>query len=286
LQNRVDFLTDRRKRYKTWMDELASAEEKARCICYQLEIIASQSEKIWYNSCKAVEAIEVLFCMIRDFYTQVDYLKARFDELQNCINHNHDVSLVKGKGLLKCLDDYGAKLDPVIKTRDAILAGIINSLNIAYQIKDNISTRDCPCDNTPYDPCNPAPPCNCNDTSGVVVYGFKTIICEWFCDFGCDQPCVPCSDSQQSATPQPAANTTGTSGCPDGPCELEPVLQFPICNDNYSCCVQKWWTADDQQVKKLSADLRDANKRKEALQACQQSLTTAIQQVDPAARCN
>jgi len=286
LQNMVNFLTDRRNRYKTWVDELKSAEDKARSICHQLEIIASQSEKIWYNSCKALEAIEVLFCMLKDFYTQVDYLKTRFDELQNCINHNHDASLVKGKGLLKCLDDYGAKLDLVIKTRDAIIVAIINALKIAYQIEDNISTRDCPCDDTPYDPCNPGLPCNCDDTTGTVVYGFKTIICEWFCDFGCDQECVPCDDNQKP----PASKSTGTgssgSDCPEGPCELEPVLDLPICNDPYSCCVQKWYDADDQKVKQLSIKLRDANKQKEALQACKQSLITAIQQVDPSTRCN
>src|SRR4051812_39742226 len=53
LQTRLGFMTDRRSRYKTWKEELDKGEELARKICHQLEIIAGQSDKIWYNSCKA-----------------------------------------------------------------------------------------------------------------------------------------------------------------------------------------------------------------------------------------
>ena len=53
LQTKVDFITSRRDKYKGWVDELDRAETLAREICNQLKLIAVQSERIWYNSCKA-----------------------------------------------------------------------------------------------------------------------------------------------------------------------------------------------------------------------------------------
>jgi hypothetical protein len=43
--------------------------------------------------------------------------------------------------------------------------------------------------------------------------------------------------------------------------------------------------ADEQSVKDLSDQLKEANKQKEALQACKSSLEKAIAEVDPKARC-
>lgn len=307
IQVRLGFMMDRRSRYKTWKDELEKGEELARKICHQLEIIAGQSEKIWYNSCKAAEAIRILFCMLRDFYTQVDYLKARYDELQNCINHNHDSSLVKGKGILKCLDEYYAKLDAVIKTRDALITLILDAIKLSELIRNGISTKCCPGKNDEYDPCSPSDPCNCNNCneSEDSYYGFKTIICEWYCAFGCHKDCKPCNDPGEEPAPQykqqgqqqqkkdsnGGNGGNGGDGGSDDPCgcekcKLEPEFDFPICNDSYKCSVDEWYDDDDACVKKLETELRDKTKEKEALLACKTSLQKAIAEVDPKTRCN
>lgn len=309
LSARLGFLIDRRNRYKTWKDELAKGEELARAICYQLEIIAGQSQKIWYNSCKAAEAIRILFCMIRDFYFQVDYLKKRFDELQNCINHNHDSSLVKGKGILKCLEEYGTKLEGVIKTRDLLMAAILDAIRLSELIRNAISTQGCPRSDE-FDPCNPGKPCECKaceDDSEKPTYGFRTIICEWYCAFGCNEECKPCDDNceeeepqeqpqqyRQSSQQQQKGNgdkkkqepSSSDDPCKCEKCELEPQFSFPICNDNYKCLVDQWYEEDDSCVKKLEAEFRDKTKEKEALLACKSSLQKAITEVDPKARCS
>ena len=160
LQNKVDFITSRRDKYKIWVDELDKAETLARDICHQLKLIAVQSEKIWYNSCKAVEAIDILFCMIRDIFMQIDKLKTLYDSLQSCITRNNDPCLVKGQGILKYLDDYKTKLVATVKTRDDIVKNIIDAIRIGNLIRNNISTKDCPCkDDPPYDPCAETDPC-------------------------------------------------------------------------------------------------------------------------------
>ena len=54
IKNSLTFITDRRDKFKAWMDELQKAEDISRKICNQLEIIAVQSDKIWYNSINSI----------------------------------------------------------------------------------------------------------------------------------------------------------------------------------------------------------------------------------------
>ncbi len=276
-------ITDRRNKYRTWVDELNNAQDLALAICNQLELIAVQSDKIWYNSCKAVDAVETLFCMIRDFFMQLDLIKTQYDDIQNCITNNTDPSLVKGQGILKALDDYKAKLDIVIKLRDDIIKNIVAAVKIANLIRNNISTKDCNYEG--FAPCPPSPtPCAGDD----IFYGFKTVICEWYKAFACDVPCVDTGTTATSNTnTQPTTQTnTIQDDCGDENCELLPTFDFPICNNSYKACVQKWLAADETQYTDLTAQLQEANKQKEALTACKNSLVKAIKAVDPKTRCN
>lgn len=282
LQSKLAFITDRRSKYKKWIDEINNAQDLAVGICNQLELIAVQSDKIWYNSCKAVDAVETLFCMIRDFFMQLDQLSTDYGDIQNCITNNTDPSLVKGQGILKALDDYKAKLDIVIKLRDDIIANMVTALKLANLIRDNISTKDCNYEG--YDPCAKNPkPCAGTDT----FYGFKTVICAWYNAFACD---VLCTDSGTGASADnskttPVSNTI-QDDCGDTNCDLLPTFDFPICNNSYKACVQKWLAADDASYTDLTAQLQEANKQKEALTACKNSLEKAIKAVDPKTRCN
>lgn len=289
LQNQLSLITDRRNRYKKWVDELNDAEEKAKAISDQLEILAHQSEKIWYNACKANEAIEILFCMIRDFYYQVDKIKQKYDKLQTCINSNNDPSLVKDKGILKCLGEYYKKLEEIIKTRDELIKLVVEAIRLAQLIRNNISTGNCPCDHDNYDPCKEKNPCNCKDPADV--YGFKTIICDWYCAFHCEEGSSgPCNDDegtpekQQKDTQQGAQQ--GSTPCVQETCQLKPSFELPICrNDEYKKKIAGMYDKDNQCVSSLSEDLREANKEKEGLEACKTSLQNAIKEVNPADRC-
>jgi hypothetical protein len=281
MKKTLTFVTERRDKFRKWLDELLKAEDMARNICHTLEIIAVQSDKIWLNSDKARSAIEILFCMIRDFYYRVDYIKKRYEELQRCIAGNNDSSLVKGQGILKCLDDYLVKLEAVIKTRDELIKLIVEAIKLANLIRNNISTKE---NDGNYKPCEPGAPCNCDSTDSH--YGFKTIICEWYCSFKCDEECVPCAGE---GTPTQAMAKSKGGGIkesnPPESCELEPIFDFPICNDAYKCKVENMFKEDEQSVKDLSGQLKEANKQKESLQACKTSLEKAIAEVDPKTRC-
>ena len=311
LTKKLGFITDRRNKFKTWLDELNKAEDLARKICSQLEVIASQSDKIWYNACRAVQAIEILYCMLRDFYSQTDYLKTRYEVLQKCIDNNTNPVLVKDQGILKCLKEYYEKLVVVIKTRDEIIKAILEAIRLSNLIRNHINTttcevKKCPPDNSSqnppsYNPCDPKnKPCDCDDKSKK-FYGFKTVICEWYCAFGCDDDCKPgedpCGSSSdpclESATPQNQVNQsntqtqtqTQTGPCKEYKCEIEPMFEFPICKNDYKCYTKKRYESDEACVRQLESDLKDVNKQKESLFACKQSLNKAIDEVNPQTRC-
>ncbi len=295
LQKKLDFLTWRRDKFKTWITELETAQKMAQDICHQLELIAAHSNKIWSNSFLAVKAIQVLFCMIRDFFMQLDYLKTRYDALQKCIEKNPDPSLIKGQGILLYLDAYGVKLDAVIKTRDDIIKTAVDAVRLSNLLRNNISTREwpfayIPCSKTSnYDPCAKEHNPPCPDAGNTAVhYGFKTVICEWYRLFHCEEKCcddentsVPDHNKQLSEKNEPMKKQG--SYCDDN-CELE-TFSFPICNDEYKDCVSERFNKDNKKVKKLSEELKEVNKEKEALQACKNSLDAAIKEVNPIERC-
>ena len=299
LQKHLEFYTARRNKFKTWKEELETANKLAKDICRQLELIAEHSNKIWANSFLAVKAIQTLFCMIRDFFVQLDYIKKRYEVLQECITKNTDPSLVKGQGILLYLEDYAKKLDIVIKMRDDIIKAAVDTVRLGNLLRNNMSTREWPYEYIPcktkYDPCCDDQPACPSPHSHHPHYGFKTVICEWYYFFNCDKSC-DCDDSNTTATPNhnqqvSLSNTSGKGGhttdqnsfC-DESCELE-TFSFPICNNDYKNCITKRYNEDDATVKEVEKQLEKAIKSKEALQACKNSLDAAIKEVSPTDRC-
>lgn len=288
FQNKLTLATERRKKYQKWYDEINDSQDLAIAICNQLELIALQSDKIWYNSCKAVDAVQTLFCMIRDFFIQLDLISTQFTNIQNCITNNTDPSLIKGQGILKALDDYKSKLDIVLKLREDIVKNIVAAVKLVHLITNNIATKDC---KDSYDPCcKDNKPCSGED----VYYGFKTVICEWYKVFACDSN-IACPKTDTTNTGSESTTTynqsnkdinTIQSNCEDKNCELLPTFSFPICNNSYKDTVQKWLDADKIKITKLTDELQNANKQEAALTACKNSLVKAINAVDPKTRCN
>lgn len=304
IQKKLNLISERKSKYRQWLDEINKAEELARMICYQLEIISGQTRKVWYSASKATEAIELLFCMVRKFFQEVDYLKLRYDELWKCIEKNTHPSLEGGKGIIECLKKYLEKLEAIIKTRDDIVKFIVETIKLANLLQNNIYTKTL---DPKLNPCDPEKiECvECKDASAH-EYGFLSLIIGWYCELDCHNDCPPtsgpCADKppkdsskgnnpsaqqsyQQKRPTPPPPPPPSDDKCGDKDCELVPILQFPICNSEYKGCVTGWWETDDCAVKQLSDDLKEKNKVKEGLLACKTSLEKAITEADPANKC-
>ncbi|HRN57331.1 MAG TPA: hypothetical protein PLL71_12810 [Agriterribacter sp.] len=261
LKDELTVVADRRDKLKMWYDELTKANDLARKICDQLEILLTQVNKISTNTDLAVQAIKTLYCMVRDFYMQVDLIKTKYDRLQNCIKCLNNPALGPGMGIMKCLEEYGKKLEIVIATRDEVIKMLMAAIKIACRINKNIS----------------------------VEFGLSTVITEWSkafnCSVQCDDDAAPCPPAGSTA------NITKTGAAPAqedsclGACSLDPILLFPVCKDPYYKCIDDQYEADKKAAEELAKELLKENKKKEALLACKQSLESAIKEVDPKNRC-
>ena len=239
----------RRDTLKKWHDELTNADEIARKICDQLTVVLIQTTNVSKNTDHAVDAIEILFCMIRDFYKRVDYLQERYNQLINCIKCLNSSQLVPGEGLYKCLEDYYAKLEIVIKTRDELIKKVIQALKLASKIDEHIGGK----------------------------HSYKQLIQEWIDGLNCDEDCGCPSEERKSK-----ADKSSSGNCE---CELEPMISFPICNDDYYQEMANKLETSEINVGKLKVSLRLKNQEKEGLLACKQSLDAAIKELDPKNRC-
>ena len=250
-----NLIVQRRDKLKGWYDELTKLDLSAKKICDQLDVMLNQLEKIYTNTELAVKAINILYCMIRDFYLQVDYIKTRYDQLLNCIRCIDNPALAPGQGIMKCLDEYYKKLDAIIKTRDSMVLLILSAIKIANQLSHQIGSD----------------------------FGLSSILESWKFTFNCEEECgIPEEEcaNRQIDNPTPKTASLGSEGC-----VLEPMITFPICNDIYYADLKSKLASDETLAKELAKNLLEKNKRKEELLACKQSLVAAIIEVDPKLRC-
>jgi hypothetical protein len=231
---------------KIWVDDWEQTDTLADAITRQLELFIKHLNKVCVILDKTSKSLEILFCMIRDLYTRVDWLKRQYDELYTCINSLKRPELDPGTPLRACLDEYGKKLDAVIATRDDLITQVVTVLELSFELHDNI------CDE----------------------YGLKSVLVYWKriftdTDYGQD------SRARHANSPDPECSC----------CELKPEISFPIDKSSYYNDLRKHYEEAKTDVAKLKKELAQANERKTALQACKDGLTNALQAVDPAARC-
>lgn len=253
-KEQLEVIVQRRDKLKIWVDELTEADELSAKICDQLELLMNQTDSISNNTGKAIKAIKLLFCMIRDYYSQLDLIRTKYDELINCIKCLNHPLLEDGKGIVKCLEDYFAKLEAVQKTKENIIKLILKAIYLSNKINENLDEE----------------------------FGLQQIIGCWENVFNCDEDCKEGSTAQQSKQQK---STVQKADCLDLDADWKPLISLPICNDDYYKCLKTRYEDDVKKAKDISKNLKEKNKKKEKLLACKQSLETAIIEVDPKNRC-
>jgi FtsZ-binding cell division protein ZapB len=239
------------QKIKAWCDSWIATDEKADALCRQLELFITHLERICQVTEKTGKAIEILFCMTKDLYMRVDKLKEEYDELMQCINCLKSPDLAPGAGIVKCLEEYGAKLDAVIATRDELILKIITALELAYSMHTDL--------------------CEAFGLKQILIYWRNILHCA-----GCDE-----NSGEYRKQGRGIINSGSGSDC----CDLDPVITFPLDNDPYYKSLQQECMDLKAKTDQLKQQLDKANSKRDALQAGKDSLTTAIQQVDPKTRC-
>ena len=186
--------------------------------------------------------------MVKEFYIEVDCLLVKYNCIINCIKclNNPNISLTQGIG--KVISDYGTALTALINTRDNLLTLVMAAISMAEQLHWEI------CDNC----------------------GFKRLIIDWQEALHCGVPCetIPIDPGPEG---------------PEQPCaEMEclfPILEFPLCNTEYYEKIDRLYKADKKLMNELTERKQKLTKRLLALTAAQQSLTTALKEVNQTAIC-
>lgn len=252
VNEQYKFTVWQRDKFKTWLDDLVKAHQLSQDVCNQFEVIISQAEKICINSEKSVKAIEILFCMVRDLFEQVDLIVTIYNQIDACIKCLNSEDLPEGSGIRKCLKDYWDKVDAVIKTRNELIKILMKVIRDANVLHESICSE----------------------------YGLVEIISEWQDILNCG---VKCNGGQPPEDPCKEQVEDHNKAVTE--CVLIPKLTLPVCNDPYYAWVKKHYEDDVKAAESLAADLVAANKKKEALAACQNSLIAAIKEVNPKDLC-
>jgi hypothetical protein len=257
LTAELTYMISQRDMWKTWYDELTKVNDYSRKICHQLDIILHQIHRIGKNTHLTVKAIDTLYCMIRDFYMQLDYLKREYDKLLHCIKCLNNPSLAPNQGIRILIDDYGAKLDIVIATRDALIALVISAIDTANRINKNISHH----------------------------FGLQTIIKEWKKEFHCEERC---EDENAGGYRDQHGNTHKPGQKDEDEIEdagLRPTLHFPICNSWYYRHVKERYAEDIIEVEEVNSILLQETKERDKYKAWKEGLEAVMKAVDPVSRC-
>ena len=254
VQKHLAIATTRYTRLKQWHDELTTANELTFKICRQLEVIEAQLANICRNTCYTVKAVEILYCMIREFYYVLDELQGKYDSLMNCIKcMGNTLPLTSPIGTV--LTAYGTALTTVVQTRNTLIPLLMSAVDSSIELEWQI------CDN----------------------YGYKKLIVHWQETLHCGIPCGEAEPASVRRTPLPStvpnANTLEEES-EEAFC-LEPILHFPICNDPYYREIGELYEIEKEEVRNLTQESNELTKMQLKLTAAQQSLTKALKEVTP-----
>ena len=254
LQRQLDSAILFRDKYKAWFEDLWKANDLANYICQHLQVFSAQVENICCTTQSGIDAINLLYCMVRDFYIRVDLLKDDYDRLYNCIKCLNRQELTGG--IMDCLLAYSKKLEAVVATRDRIIELLVKAIKIAYEINASICSK----------------------------YGLQRTIMEWQQTFNCNYSQGGGEQNYEQNRPW-----MGEKDCTlTETCCLTPMLSFPLedhHNDSYFTFLQQERNRLDSIIKTLGEQLVTANKEKEILLTNKDNLIKAIQEVDPKNKC-
>lgn len=253
-------ITETRDQFKKWFDELNKTGDLQKAVCDQLEVLLSQTEKVDINAEYTGDAVEIIFCMLRDYYIQLDKLKEKYNSVMDCIRCLNSPNLAPGTGLVKLFEDLGKKIDAAIASREELLKKIIEAMSMSRKIDLHMG-----CD-----------------------YGLYTIVEKWTLTMNCGETCGNNSTQQmQKKDPEKTGIQPSKDDCEcwSETCTLLPALHMPVCNDPYYKCVESEYSKQKKNAENLSGTLKELNKEKEGMLACKQSLETAIKETDPKTRC-
>ena len=268
LKNRLTHLESQMNMWKAWKEELDKACDYSAKICKQLEIVLHHTTRISRNVWLTKKAMHLLYCMLRDFYMQIDLLKKKYDYLVNCIKCQNNPALAAGLGIMVLIEDFGKKLDAVIQTRDILIQLIISAISIINRINKGIGHHG-------------------------HNFGLHFVLHEWKKAFNCDGNRNTDDDDDDDDDQEKGFNDARAARYRRMPesefidIGLTPIFSFPICESKYYHKINRRYEHDNREYTELVSLIQTETMRSDTLKALRDGLTAVMSDpdVDPAKRC-
>jgi len=129
---------------KVYWDNIQATNELGKKISNELLLFKKHTDRVCTNTQCTVEALEYLFCIVKDFFDCTDQLKGELSDLQKLIDCLNNPDLKPGSSIiLTCLKDFSDKLDAAIAGQHDLLKMVINVLKCARQLHESVCSTDC-----------------------------------------------------------------------------------------------------------------------------------------------
>lgn len=104
-------------RIKKYWDSIQSTEDLADIVIADLDKLSNQIACVCHNAGKYTEAVQVLICCVKDVGVVLEGITIEMRDLMARIDcaKSKEPALDSSKSILKCLEDYRAKLDAALK---------------------------------------------------------------------------------------------------------------------------------------------------------------------------
>ncbi len=146
--NRAEASYDNAQKWATKLDDLCKGliktDELSKDVLEEIRQVISILIKVCENTACVKEVIEILYCIIKDFFECTDALKQKLADIKREIECLNDPGLNTSTSIiLKCIEDLCLKIDDALKTQQDLIKQVIEVVRCICQLNESLCGIDC-----------------------------------------------------------------------------------------------------------------------------------------------
>ncbi len=238
---------------KSYWTNIQKSNEIGIKISDELKSFKKHTDIVCQKTDCSVQALELIFCLIKEFFECTDDLKEKVSDLQKQIECRNEPGLnPQSSKVLQCLKNFSDKLDLAIAGQQELIKMVINVVKCAIQIHESICST----------------PCGLRELLVKLIDIFE----------GCgDQEEVQVSSKKGHKHEDHHKDEDPECG-PDNSCnaKLEPVPVMPISDDPYYTGTEDQYNKAKSEKETYKKEADEAKEKTETLASFKKSLEDAI----------
>ena len=132
------------KKLESLFKDLKQTDERSANVLEEIGVLSSILEKVCENTACVKEVVEILYCMIKEFYECTDQLKQKLTNIKREIECLNDPGLNASTSIvIKCIEDLCAKIDEAIKSQQELIKKLIEVVKCTCELYESLCGEDC-----------------------------------------------------------------------------------------------------------------------------------------------